>query len=360
MEEISLDIIVTFIRSFNLLVSGVLFMGEYKNIFANKDVKRFFILVLFAAVLYAVSSMINLILFTFIFAFLMDRIVQVFSKRLPIKRSIIVIALYIIVIGALVYGISAYLPVFINEIQQLVRNIIRFYMRPNDNPVISYIMDTISRYQVFSYLEQGFSFVLGYFKNIGKLGLQVFLAIILSLFYLLEKDRLQNFSHKFSESKIAPLYLELQYFGRKFAGTFGKVIEAQFIIALVNCGLTTISLYFLGFPQLFGIAMMIFLLGLIPVAGVIISLIPLCIIAFSIGGIAKVVTVIIIVMVVHAIEAYILNPKLMSSKTDLPVFFTFIVLIFSEHFFGVWGLIVGIPIFIFLLDILEVGDKKQK
>lgn len=334
-------------------------MGEYKNIFANKDIKRFFILVLLAVILYAVSSMINLILFTFIFAFLMDRFVQLFSSRLPIKRSIIVLALYIIVIGALIYGISAYLPVFIEEIKQLVRNIIRFYMRPNDNPVINYIMETISRYQVLNYLEQGFSFVLGYFTNIGKLGLQLFLAIILSLFYLLEKERLKQFSQKLNQSKIAPIYRELSFFGKKFAVTFGKVIEAQFIIALVNCGLTTISLYFLGFPQLFGIGIMIFLLGLIPVAGVIISLIPLCIIAFSIGGIAKVVTVIIIVMVVHAIEAYILNPKLMSSKTDLPVFFTFIVLIFSEHFFGVWGLIVGIPIFIFLLDILEVKDKNR-
>ena len=334
-------------------------MGEYKSIFANKDIKRFFILVLFAVILYAMSSMINLILFTFIFAFLMDRFVQLFSSRLPIKRSIIVIALYIIVIGALIYGISAYLPVFIEEIKQLVRNIIRFYMRPNDNPVINYIIEAISRYPVFNYLEQGFSFVLGYFTNIGKFGLQLFLAIILSLFYLLEKDRLKQFSHKLNQSKIAPIYRELSFFGKKFAGTFGKVIEAQFIIALVNCGLTTISLYFLGFPQLFGIGIMIFLLGLIPVAGVIISLIPLCIIAFSIGGIAKVVTVIIIVMVVHAIEAYILNPKLMSSKTDLPVFFTFIVLIFSEHFFGVWGLIVGIPIFIFLLDILEVKDKNR-
>jgi len=50
----------------------------------------------------------------------------------------------------------------------------------------------------------------------------------------------------------------------------------------------------------------------------------------------------------------------MSSKTDLPVFFTFIVLIFSEHFFGVWGLIVGIPIFIFLLDLLEVKSDKTR
>ncbi|MFL6558003.1 MAG: AI-2E family transporter, partial [Bacillus sp. (in: firmicutes)] len=37
----------------------------------------------------------------------------------------------------------------------------------------------------------------------------------------------------------------------------------------------------------------------------------------------------------------------------------FLVLIFSEHFFGVWGLIVGIPVFVFLLDVLEVTESKK-
>src|SRR5690606_29168133 len=97
-----------------------------------------------------------------------------------------------------------------------------------------------------------------------------------------------------------------------------------------------------------------FFLGLIPVAGVIISLIPLCTIAYTIGGFMYIVYILFVIMVIHAVEAYILNPKLMSSKTNLPVFYTFIILIFGEHFFGVWGLIVGIPIFIFLLDILDV------
>ena len=107
---------------------------------------------------------------------------------------------------------------------------------------------------------------------------------------------------------------------------------------------------------------MVFILGLIPVAGVIISLIPLTIIAYSIGGVMTVIYVLIMVAVVHAIEAYILNPKLMSSKTNLPVFYTFIILIFGEHFFGVWGLILGIPIFVFLLDVLGVRtvDVEEK
>lgn len=137
------------------------------------------------------------------------------------------------------------------------------------------------------------------------------------------------------------------------------MLEAQFIIATINCALTTIALAIMGFPQLFGLAVMVFFLGLVPVAGVVLSLIPLSIIAYSIGGIAYIVSLVLVIMIVHAIEAYFLNPKLMSAKTEAPIFFTFIVLIFSEHFIGIWGLIIGIPIFVFLLDILDVTNQEK-
>ncbi|MEH7052982.1 AI-2E family transporter, partial [Bacillus pseudomycoides] len=167
------------------------------------------------------------------------------------------------------------------------------------------------------------------------------------------------FTSKFEDSKLSIFYEEIAYFGQKFARSFGKVIEAQFLIAVVNCILSVIALVFLGFPQLLVLAVMIFLLGLIPVAGVIISLFPLCIIAYNIGGIAYVVYILIFIAVIHAIESYFLNPKFMSAKTNLPIFYTFMVLIFSEHFLGIWGLIIGIPIFIFLLDVLEVYDGEK-
>ncbi|HBJ02820.1 MAG TPA: AI-2E family transporter, partial [Lysinibacillus sp.] len=72
-----------------------------------------------------------------------------------------------------------------------------------------------------------------------------------------------------------------------------------------------------------------------------------------------IVYILVIVMVLHAIEAYFLNPKLMSAKTDLPIFYTFMVILFSEHFLGVWGLIIGIPLFMFLLDILGVTSSEE-
>jgi len=321
--------------------------------------KRISIFVLIALVLYAMRSMINLILLTFIFTFLMNRLVQFIEKKIPLNRRLIVVISYACIVGLLSYCFVMYLPMIIQEITALIKQLTAFYTAKHDNIILNYLVNRMEEIKISSYLEQGFTFLIKYFTDISSVTLQVLLALLLSIFCLLEKPRLIEFTKKFRNSKISSIYEEVEFFGRKFVRTFGKVIEAQLIIAVVNCILTTISLWLLDFPQLGGLSIMVFVLGLIPVAGVIISLIPLVIIAYSIGGLIKVLYVGIAIFIIHGIEAYILNPNLMSSKTNLPVFYTFIVLIFSEHFFGVWGLIIGIPVFVFLLDVLEVTDHKK-
>nr|WP_201781443.1 AI-2E family transporter [Sporosarcina globispora] len=331
-----------------------------KSFFSNNGIKRFVIFGIIVLALYLLRSMINLILITFIFSFLMDRLVKLVLSRFKLNRKLTVITLYIGIIGLLSIGIIKYLPLIVSESSQLFKQVESFYTQKHDNIVITYIVQMLETNEITKYLEQGFTFLLQYFSDISHIAIQVLLSLILSLFFLLEKPKLLEFTLKFKYSKIAAFYNEIEYFGSKFVQTFGKVIEAQFVIATVNCILTTLALWIMGFPHLMGLSILIFLLGLIPVAGVIISLVPLCTIAYSLGGFIQVFYILLLIMVIHAIEAYILNPKLMSSKTDLPVFYTFIVLIFSEHFFGVWGLIVGIPVFVFLLDVLEVKSNPPK
>ena len=337
-------------------------MNELAKLFQNKGIRRLVIFLLIALVLFSVRSMIDFILLTFIFTFLMDRLTSFVIKRVPINRKVTVLLLYTIIVGILILGIVKYLPIIISEITQLIKQVTTFYQQPQDSVVINYLVSLIDANQISQYIEQGITFLMKHFSDFSTFALQFFLALLLSLFYLLEKPRLVSFTNQFKNSKLSAFYHEITFFGGKFVSTFGKVIEAQFIIAIVNTVLSVIALWIMDFPQLFGLGIMIFFLGLIPVAGVIISLIPLSLIAYTIGGFIQVLYILIIIAIIHAIEAYILNPKLMSSKTDLPIFYTFIVLIFSEHFFGVWGLIIGIPIFVFLLDVLEVtntGDTKK-
>ena len=129
------------------------------------------------------------------------------------------------------------------------------------------------------------------------------------------------------------------------------------MIAGANSVLSFFGLWIIGFNQLLGLSIMIFLLGLIPVVGTFISMIPLTIIAFKIGGLVKILHVLILIVVIHAAENYVLNPKLYSLKMKLPIFFTFLILIVSEHLMGVWGLLLGIPLFIFVLDVIKYPNK---
>lgn len=275
------------------------------------------------------------------------------------NEKAVTVTLYLLLVAGIVAVIYKYLPIVTQQVTQLFDLIASFNLDPDDNEIARYLAPTFEKIELGKYLEQGVDITLKNITNIGKIIMQILISLILSLFILLEKKRIIEFTAKFKDSKIGPLYDELHYFSRIFIRSFGKVIEAQFIIAAVNCVLSVIALSIMGFPHLIALGIMLFILGLVPVAGVIISLIPLSIIAYSIGGLMYIVYILVIVMVLHAIEAYFLNPKLMSAKTDLPIFYTFMVILFSEHFLGVWGLIIGIPLFMFLLDILGVTSSEE-
>lgn len=330
---------------------------DVKQWLQNQTVRRFVILALFCVLIYFTRSMLNLILLTFIFTFLMGRLHDIVTRQLnrflKIPPKVVLPFLYAMLVLLIVVGILKLFPIVRDQIVQLFNIIVAAYDEQKDNVSSQYLVQVLNSIDLKSYIKPSVDFVM----KVSHIALNLFLAVILSLFFLLEKNKVTHFTTQFRTSKIAWFTNEVEYFGRKFVQTFGKVLETQLMISLINCILTTLGLWLLGFPQIIGLALIIFLLGLIPVAGAFISLIPLCLIGFNIGGLTYVIYVLILVAVIHAVEAYVLNPKLMSSKIHLPIFFTFLILLFSEHFLGVWGLIIGIPIVIFLLDILDV--KKQ-
>lgn len=343
-------------------------MTPFRDFFQIPAVKKGMVLILLVLFLYVFRGMMNLILITFIITYMVNRIhsslTRRFTNKMGISRKIAVILIYAIFLAGLSVGTYQYAPKLIAELNVLIKQVISFYSNPlvlTDNKVMNYVLDYIHKIDISTYIKQSYNFLTGTISNVGKFSLNFAIAIIMSLFFMLEKEKVTHFTEKFRSSKFSYFYDELAYFGNKFTYSFGKVIEVQFLISLINAAISTLVLWIMGFPNLFALALMIFLLGLVPVMGVIVSLVPLCAIAFSIGGISQVIYILILVAVLHAFEAYVMNPKFMSDKTHLPIFYTFAVLIISEHYFGVWGLILGVPIFMFLLDLLEVpvGGKKE-
>lgn len=325
-------------------------------------IKKLLTLSVVVLILYLLKDMLNLLLLTFLFTYLMYSLQRFFQRiiekitTLKISRVIITLILYLAFIALLVLIVYKYIPIAIKQILYILNDIVNIVVAQKgmhyDNPILDFLIAQLNSTDIAKYIGGKSSYLFSIVGNIGQIGLYIFLSLILSMFFILEKDRVVRFTLGFKESKIAGFFSEIQFFGEKLLNSFGKVIQAQILIALCNTVLSVIGLSILGFPQLAGLAVMIFILSLIPVAGVAISLVPLSIIAFNIGDFIYIVYVIVMILIIHAVESYFLNPKLMSVKTDVPVFYTFLVLILSEHFMGIWGLIIGIPIFIFILDIL--------
>lgn len=333
-------------------------MNEFIQFIKQKSVRRVLVFVLLVFVLYLLRSMMDIILLTFIFSFLITRLENFILKRITIYRPIIVIILYALIVICLVLLLVKYVPIIIEQLNQLIKFGNDFFKTQSSNRVIDYIVKLGNDINITKYTGQGVTFLINSLKSTGAVMMNIFIALMLSLFFSLGKEQLIVFTKQFETSKVGFIYEEIKFFGVKFVRTFGKVIEAQFLIALVNCALTTIALWILHFPQLLTLSIMVFLFGLIPVAGVVLSLIPLAIVGFSVGGINYIIYIVILIIIIHAIESYILNPKLMSAKTNLPVFYTFLILIFGEHFFGIWGLIVGMPVVMFFLDVLDVTKQE--
>lgn len=337
-----------------------------KNFITEADMKTKVISwIVLAILLMTCWYMLDLALLTFIMVFvfyhLLLLIVRQFKKfgmkRVP-ERTITVI-LYTLFAAALITLGTKAVPAIALQVAELGKIIYYFDFKDLEGVLEPRLYTTVMTIDFAGYINSLGTWMLTVGTKVGGFSFNLFLSFILSLAILLEKETIKRFGQRLEESKISYIYKYCIYFGGSFAKSFGKVMKVQVMIAFINCIISMICLTALGFPQIPALGLMIFLLGLVPVAGVFVSLIPLCIIAFNIGGIMKVVAVLIMIAVIHAIEAYVLNPKLMSTKTKLPVCLVFIILVVGEHYLGPWGLLIGVPIFIFLMDIVDVKyDEK--
>lgn len=312
--------------------------------------------------------MLDVVLLTFILTFIFYRLLELIQKRyrrlvaLTFPDGFILTVLYFAFISLLVVISYEIMPKIIGQLVEIGNVFMSFDMKALESILDERLYAVVVQMDFNTYIEKAGELLVQGITSISIFGFNLFISIILSFLLLLEKSKIRQFGLSIRNSRISFIYLYIMSFGKSFVETFGKVMRVQVTIATINAVASMIILRLMVFPQILGLGIMIFFFGLIPVAGVIISLIPLSIIAFNIGGIPKVIAVILMIVIIHAFEAYILNPKLMSNKTQLPICFVFIILLVAEHYMGVWGLLIGVPIFIFLLNVLDVdySDSKEQ
>lgn len=195
------------------------------------------------------------------------------------------------------------------------------------------------------------------FDNLTNIGTQIasiiissvatfLLALLFSFLIVLDLPRLKENVIGFKNTKLRFIYTEVADSIHHFSVVLGQTFEAQFMIAIVNSLLTAILIYLLGLEQHMAfLSVIVFLGSFIPVVGVIISSIPICLIALQYAGLQHMLITIFGITLIHTVEAYILNPSIYGSRLHINPVIVLIILTVAGQLFHVWGLILGVPIF---------------
>lgn len=178
--------------------------------------------------------------------------------------------------------------------------------------------------------------------------LQFFLSIILSFLILWDLPSIKRGVRSFSVGKTSEVYAEIAPGMKAFGVILGRAFEAQTGIALVNTILTSLGFLILGIPSIALLATIVFFFSYIPVVGVMISTIPAALLAFEAGGVPLVIALVVMILIVHAVEAYAMNPMIYGHHMKMHPVAILVILLIGEHLFGIWGLLLGVPIAAFV------------
>ena len=140
-----------------------------------------------------------------------------------------------------------------------------------------------------------------------------------------------------------------------FASIMGRSFEAQALIAIVNTLLTTAGMVALGLPGVVFLGLFVLLCSFIPVAGLVLSTIPMMLVALSEYGVASAALVLLMVAVVHLVEAYVANPQIYSSLLELHPILVLSALYVAEHFFGPKGMLLAVPFAEYIIEDVVMG-----
>lgn len=193
-------------------------------------------------------------------------------------------------------------------------------------------------------------------KLLWQLLATMLLALLFSFLITLDIARLREEIESLRASRLHDIYEQTAQPVVRFAYVLGRSFQAQAAIACVNAVLTMIGMLILGIPSVAMLSLIVFVCSFIPVLGVFISSTPIVLVALNTsGGLALPMWAIVMVMIIHAIEAYVLNPFIYGRHLKLNPVLVLLILFVGHHAFGVWGMVLGVPVaYYFIHDVFGV------
>lgn len=174
------------------------------------------------------------------------------------------------------------------------------------------------------------------------------IIVIFTAFILIDLPKIKDALLKLTPNKYKNGLIEL---GNAVNRDLSGSIRGQLIICIVNGVLTTIGLLILNIKYAVTLGVIAAVFSMIPIFGTVFSLVPQIIVSFTQGWLAAV-EVVLVVLIIHFIEANFLNPKIMGNSVELHPAIIMASIFIGEHLFGVPGMLLAVPVVAIVRSVL--------
>jgi len=317
----------------------------------------YFIWSAFAGLLYLFRNMFGLVFLTFIMCFIASSISHWFRRKYHWKRRRIVSVIYILFLAGVLTFLIHIPAILVEEAisfaEQLAHSIrsLNNWVNTNwgDNEMLVPLVEQLKESMLpETAVVKAWNIARGLIEK-GLHYIDWFvLAMLFSFLILYDLPKLSRSVRHLRFTKLADSYRETADSIVMFAKVVGENFRAQLIISAVNTTLTAICLYFLKVKAVALLCTLVFFCGLIPVLGMLISSVPIVLMAINSGGIQLGVWAVVMIVVIHLIETYILNPRIVSSVMHINPVMTLMILFIAHSLVGLWGMLLGVPTAVYI------------
>ena len=193
------------------------------------------------------------------------------------------------------------------------------------------------------------STVLSFFGGI----LNLLIVFVVSFYLSIQEKGIDTMLRIFTPLKYEEMVISLWHRVQRKVGAWFK---GQLIIALILTVLTYAGLALFGVPYAFILALLAGVFGLVPY-GIFLALIPAALLAAGSGGIWLGVGVVAFYFVLQQILDLALAPLIVNKLTGVPSLVVIISVFIGAKLFGIYGLVLAIPIALFVMEIVTESEK---
>jgi predicted PurR-regulated permease PerM len=274
-----------------------------------------------------------------------------FLERIKFPRIIAALVVYLLFIFSLYSIFSLIIPPLLSEMIFLFKNLPEIIksILPQSNVVINF--DFLTQ-NIPSIANQTLAFIKGIFSNV----IFVTSTLFFGFYFLLEKN-LENklLGRFFEEVEINKIELISTRTQKRMRSWFwGEVI-----LMIIVGTMTYIGLNIIGMKYVLALAVLAGLLEVIPSLGPITSSIPAILIGLSYSPVLGLYCAI-LYLVVQQLENNLIVPVVMKKATGLHPIVTLIAMVIGGKLAGIMGVLLAVPLTIFIETILIESQKFTK